>query len=745
MRTYVRLLPLFVLASVSVGTPVPHALADQADRALLLDGVGAIAAPGVPGDLCVFGPNAFVVVNGASGKMQAPVVAAGRMGEGRVVAFGHDGYFGEDALRTHDTGRLMANALRWSGTKDKPKVAVRRLGGLLTYLQEAGFEAEAVDGDGWTEQLSGFDVVCLHPARLSSAEEIAGLAGFVRSGGGLIAGDTGWGWLQLHPGKRLPTDHPGTALLAGAGLVWADGMLKPTAERGFAVEAAPSVLAHAGNALDAVEAHAAGQRVLAEDDLAQAAWTLTHAARSLPPGDQLLLPRLRRLQEDYVAEAIPTPDKPLSMENPLGRLALTLQLEDLKELPAAEVRAHPAAEHFPGAVPDDAPKVSATVAIDTSVPAWHSTGLYAAPGEAIDVRVPDAAAGKGLKVRIGAHNDRLWGNDSWRRVPEICRVFPVADASTAAANTFGGLVYIEAPKDCALGKVSVEIEGAVEAPHYVLGETDLDEWRRSIRHRPAPWAELAGERVILTVPSTAVRELDDPEGLMRFWDQVLDACADLAQIPRERERPERYVTDVQISAGYMHSGYPVMTHLDMAEVVVDKAGIVANEHGGIWGLFHEMGHNHQSGDWTFGGAGEVTVNLFTLYVFDTVIGRRVDAHPALSAESRTKKLAEYFAGGPDFGDWKRDPFLALIMYVQLQEAFGWDAFKAVFAEYRGLPDDQRPKDDDEERDQWMVRFSRAVGRNLGPFFETWGVPTSPAARESITDLAEWMPEGLPPK
>ena len=85
------------------------------------------------------------------------------------------------------------------------------------------------------------------------------------------------------------------------------------------------------------------------------------------------------------------------------------------------------------------------------------------------------------------------------------------------------------------------------------------------------------------------------------------------------------------------------------------------------------------------------------------------------------------------------------MYIQLQEAFGWDAYKKVFAEYRDLPTDQHPKNDDEMRDQWMVRFSRAVGKNLGPFFAAWGVPTSQAARDSIANLPTWMPADFPPK
>lgn len=65
----------------------------------------------------------------------------------------------------------------------------------------------------------------------------------------------------------------------------------------------------------------------------------------------------------------------------------------------------------------------------------------------------------------------------------------------------------------------------------------------------------------------------------------------------------------------------------------------------------------------------------------------------------------------------------------------------MFAEYRALPQSERPKNDDEKRDQWLIRLSRTVGRNLGPFFERWGVPTSSTARDSLRDLPVWLPEG----
>jgi len=60
------------------------------------------------------------------------------------------------------------------------------------------------------------------------------------------------------------------------------------------------------------------------------------------------------------------------------------------------------------------------------------------------------------------------------------------------------------PGRCKLGKTEVEFAGAVEAPFFVLGQTSLAEWRSKVRNRPAPWAELATGKVILTVPSRVV-------------------------------------------------------------------------------------------------------------------------------------------------------------------------------------------------------------------------------------------------
>ena len=101
--------------------------------------------------------------------------------------------------------------------------------------------------------------------------------------------------------------------------------------------------------------------------------------------------------------------------------------------------------------------------------------------------------------------------------------------------------------------------------------------------------------------------------------------------------------------------------------------------------------------------------------------------------------------GGNWDRWKSDPFLALAMYDQLRAGFGWETYKKVYAEYRQIPRAQRPRTEQEKRDQWMIRFSKAAGKNLGPFFTAWGVPVSEEAKLAVRDLPVWFPDGFPGK
>lgn len=709
----------------------------QQYRRELLDGVTEITTTGIPGPLCVFGPTAFPVVVDTADKRLTVLVAAADWNRGRVVAFPHPGYL-SDSIADEGTVRLLMNCIHWAARKAEQRqqpirVAVRGYPGILEKLNALHVSCQRLPKENWTAELSHFDVVLL-PLENTSAVERQALEKFVTDGGGLISAALIWGWQQGHPGKT-PADHPGNQLFASAGLVWADGYAPTNSGKAVAVPKSDLEFAHFGRTLSALEQAIPGSRKLSHQDLEQIDAIIAIGLDAIPePARRQLTRRISSVIQSDKHRVVPSEKTPLK-RGTLERTLAGLRTHFLLQLPVSDLHSVPAATVFPGAVPAQAKRVTRDVTIHSPASGLHSTGLYAAPGDKISVKADTKLPFHGIVLQVGCHSDRLWNLDEWKRLPEIVRRVPLNGSTLEIGNALGGPIYIDLPESTTHRPISLEISNAVEAPHFVHGVTTAAEWRSKLNALPAPWAELETRNVIISVPSDLIRDLTDPDELMEFWARVVDACADLATIPHERKRPERFVFDTQISAGFLHSGYPIMGHINpSAKEVVDLRFLKSK---GGWGFYHELGHNHQKADWTFEGTVEVTCNLFSLYVLQTLTPQSY-THDAVQPATEAQAERRYLEGG-NFAKWKSDPFVALIMYDQLRKEFGWAPFKKVFAEYRDLPAAKRPKTDDEKRDMWMVMFSHAVHRNLGPFFEHWKIPVSAAARKSIVNLPVWMP------
>ena len=695
------------------------------DREALVQGVGPLSAPGaLPGAMSA-SKGAFVVLQSDG---RAAFVAA-RVGTGRALAGGHEAFFDPGPLREASNARFLGNALAWLGGRPVARLRVGTLGmdGVGEWARRAGADVVRLRREDVAAGPLGIDVLAMGQDALGGdARAQAAVMAWTKAGHGMLLAGPAWGWQQLNPAKSLLRDHAGNRMLLPYGI----GFGADTLDAPVGPEGADDPTLQADSALAAL-----GKGGLDPSATARAGATVARALALVGPDDALAA-RVRSLAAGERATF------PITDRMPFSRLRAVLDFQAWNASAPEAVRAAPSAADFPGAVPAEASRAARRVSVDTRVPQWHGTGLYAAPGEAVRVMIPADAAGKGLGVRIGSHTDTLWDRPKWDRFPEISRRWSLDATTTEIASPFGGTVFLDVPEGCALGTVQVEIDGAVPAPRFVRGTTTAADWQRQMAEPGGPWVELEGHTVILSVPRSACADLKDPEPLMAFWDETFAAARTLYAAPA-RSRPERYCVDRQISAGYMHSGYPIMTFEDVAKAFTDVAKLRGK--GATWGFFHELGHNFQEGDWTFEDTGEVTNNLFSLYGSEKLNGiAPADygvAHPAMAPAEQRKRLAAYLAKGARFEDWKADPFLALTLDAQVREAFGWAPFTAAFARYRTDP--THPGTDDEKRDLWMQRLSRATGRNLGPFFVAWGVPTSEAARRSVASLPAWMPADWP--
>jgi hypothetical protein len=125
-----------------------------------------------------------------------------------------------------------------------------------------------------------------------------------------------------------------------------------------------------------------------------------------------------------------------------------------------------------------------------------------------------------------------------------------------------------------------------------------------------------------------------------------------------------------------------------------------------------------------------------MYVMDE-INPTSSQHPAIQPAKLAEMTREFRRRGQLNGAFEQ-----LMPYIQLKREFGWAPFKQVFAEYRAIPVNQKPKTTQDRKDEWLVRFSKAVGRNLGPFYDDWKIETSPAAKQQVSHLPEWKPRGF---
>lgn len=725
------------VTDVPVAQDVPPPFDPAADLAALTAGVRTInLGSSLASAVVVHGERAFPVVYDANG---ATFIAAARAGLGRVLEYGHEGLANDPANTTDDRGVLLLNVARWMS--DGRSGAVVGLQGtrspLRDHLVAAGYTVRAAT----PATLDGLQVFITDAAQTRSADEVARIQAWVRAGGGLIV--TGHAWYWGYSNSDPYQNFSGNQLLNDLGLtVTTDN--DPTNNTAVPVRP-PTDLEHAARALARVRDHTRRTSLLDMAQQVRASNTVRRAVRVMPV-DSPYLTEVRALRA-MLPDVIPTNAaqvRPATM--PIPALTVVIDMKLARELPVAELRAHPAASDFPGAV------TGATGTFTRSVlasyagrtnrlggsnerPVWRSLGLYAPPGAQVTVQVPPALAMDGrCDVMVGAHWDDNTGTDAWSRVPVITRFFPLRAARTVVGNAFGGLLYVRVPAGVAVGPTDITVTGAAESPRFVRGATTADDWRAQLARTGAPWAELETSKLILTVPTADARAVSDPEALMSFWDNVMDADADLAAIDRARPRAERIVFDRQIVAGYMHAGYPIEAFTPQARESLDLATLRRD---GNWGFFHEIGHNHQFTDWSWSGTGEATVNLWSVYVMEHVVGLAPrSGHPAVTPTERANRVQTYVRDGRNFArDWS--VWVGLETFLQLQQGFGWAPLIDLNREYLALTENARPANEAERIQRWIVRSSLRVNRDLVPFYTAWGFPITQATRDATAALPAW--------
>lgn len=365
------------------------------------------------------------------------------------------------------------------------------------------------------------------------------------------------------------------------------------------------------------------------------------------------------------------------------------------------------------------------------------SGIHVRAGQTLTVEAGAFSADHHLSARIGFHP--VWDN---RNPSQETRLVP--GKNTLQATTSGLLYFVfhnRQPWVARPEKLTVTVSGGQDSPLFVLGKTDHRQWRAQVLARKDdPYVEWVSDRVLITLPTKDFLKnpIKDPQKTFEAIHRVLDTQDRLAGFDGSApiHTPSRNRTHFLVDEWARQSDgfymYATDFHVGlMPESVGDlvRPELLAKR----WGIWHEIGHTHQQWPWTWEDVVEVTVNIFALKqqadggwpsrLHDREYGEDGRRHKLSSYALAARYLQQK---NKRFSDL-RDPFVKLVMFDQLRQAFGWGFYTQLFKAYRERyqsPDLKDQTDDmgDAEKVNAFVWMSSQVARtNLLPFFRHWGL------------------------
>jgi hypothetical protein len=686
-------------------------------------------------------------------------IMAASLGKGQIFTIGSSDYFKSKLLADQNVQKLLKNILEnATGHPKKLKVAVTKTAdpALISLLKANKAKVYVTEN---TKILDKTDLYFLTEDVTDSTEQHA-LEKFVRNGGSLVYGSP-YPYIFKHrdPTKSYINDLVKiNNVLSKAGIFNAYTLLLvENVKDSLTFKSEPFYLDLKNITRELVKPI---PKSIDPNEYAYAVEPTLELAFLYNADTSKIIKKVKSILSISDTLAIPTVKNPLDISTPAKKAGYKFSkylFDKTHKTSETANFVYPESRFFPGEIPKNAKRTVEQISIEVKVGSQglldpsagyfrlHSTGVYVPAGEKVNIVVNPMYKNQHLKAQIGIHNDDLKHLDNLIRSGfDLTRSFELDKDTTTVFSPYGGLLYVKISDSSTLKSINIIASGVVKAPYYKLEKNTLAEWE-TIKNNPAPWAELATNNIILTVPSYRIKNLENPESLMKFWNKVMDADADLAIINRNRTHPERIIIDNQVAYGYMFTQWDKIVAPDdhsCAWMLDEK--IVGTT--GSWGHFHELGHRHQFWGLDMDQVGEVTTNLYSMYVYDKVLKKGIYNHDAISSKEEVRKRIQgYLQNQPTFEKWGNDPFVALSMYIEIIENFGWDPIIKANKIYREMDPRKyydHPLSNQQRIDLWYTTICKTTNTNLSSFFEVWKIPVSEKAKNETRNYKTWLPEEL---
>ncbi len=383
------------------------------------------------------------------------------------------------------------------------------------------------------------------------------------------------------------------------------------------------------------------------------------------------------------------------------------------------------------------------------------SGLYVRKGERFSVDVSSLSQSYRLSTMIGFKP--MWGNRNRTQENELRNG---ANTVTAVQDGILSFIFVKADGyDVTPSTVSVSVRGGKAFPLYKLNRSNLANWNNDLRTMvDAPFVQLVSEKALITIPYRDYlrRPIPDIAASFAVIHRVIDLEDELAGFDnstpenmRSRNRlhylVDLYATAKEQESWYMYaSDYMIGMKSDNFTDLTEK---LATE----WGIWHETGHTHQQNSWTWDSIGEITVNLFSLYVQEkfglpTRLGTREGGETLTTFEKARRYVANprknYLVSNEE-ADYN-ELFSKLVMFHQLKSVYGWDAIKRLHQNFRKQPlAGDEDESDEAKSNRFMLAMCLVTRNNLLPFFKKWGLNADVATTQKVNNLRLPLPRTDP--
>eukprot|EP00727_Mastigamoeba_balamuthi_P005718 m51a1_g1766 hypothetical protein (747) ;mRNA; r:306595-309031 len=637
---------------------------------------------------------------------------------------------------------LVSNCARWmtgNATGTHCVLHGALAGNASSFPGCASFEANAfAEGALQRAGLLAIDLALMAEGAASDtvARKVGAVRAFLKAGGSLIANANGYVWNYDMQGST--TNDPATLLLAEAGLAMPYEAADTPDNMAFVVPMSQFVpersnIYAAFNALEQSRPNddstdtlnwLADHLTTLSDSfesglLDKQLWDLPYEANdAIPPAC------------DRFLETQPTMSDPVNVTERQRRACM--RLAEILPINSGVVGFSYESSVFPGDVVVKRPATRVLNLTTTPEPRRIYTDMWVVGGSVLTIEVPQHVLSAYATVQIGMHQSLLAEGDQgravelpWYRWPVITTYATLRNATTTLEVRFGGVLSLELWTSGHAKEVAVTVTGHfVQAATFLSGSSPAN-FANAVRTTTASFATLSSQNVTLYVPSIAAKKVQDAAQVLSYWETAAQCFI------RTRNMPAKFLTvhrphlvaDVQPPLAQRWDNFVAFAPSESPNVLMTRP---AWNH---WEVFSGIGRLNQEDMWTFAGTEGVTNRVFALICERELTGNNswVDME-ALRAAGAAYKLA------PNFEQWKRNSDVALQMYVEIGQRFGWDVFPRVFNAYDHIAFAARPKSDSDKMDEWFVRVSQAAGRNLGSFFDSWAFPVSAAARNRVSEL-----------